>query len=129
MKRIQTSLDDATASALKAYAQLWGMSIQEVLAESIRFSMHKHYQHCPETKRIMDRESVPIDRRASKDCFGEPCFACAHSIQCRTGIYEGGWEMKTELEKYLRDPVSHQTIPIETLMATKSVHGEQIKSA
>ena len=129
MTRVQTALDGATASALKAYAQLWDMSVQEVLAESVKFSMQKHYQLCPETKRIMDRESVPIDRRAAKDCFGQCCFACEHAIECRAGLYEGGWEIKTELQNLLRDPVSHQTIPLETRVATKDAHKEQLKSA
>ena len=128
MKRIQTMIDASTASALKAYAQIWGMSVQEVLAESVKFSMQKHYQLCPETKRIMDRESIPIDRRASKNCFGQCCFACKHSTQCRTGIYEGEWEIKTELEKLLRDPVSHETVPFETRVATKEAHKEQLES-
>lgn len=127
MKRVQTALDDATASALKAYAQLWDMSVQEVLAESIKFSMQKHYQLCPETKRIMDRESVPVDRRAAKDCFGQCCFSCKHEIQCRTGLYEGAWEMRTEFEKYLRDPVSHETVPFETRAATKTAHKDQLE--
>ncbi len=129
MKRVQTSLDPATASALKAYAQLWDMSVQEVLAESVKFSLQKHYQLCPEAKRIMDREGLPIDKRSSKPCFGQCCFACNHSTQCRTGIYEGEWEIKAELEKYLRDPVSHQTIPLETRVATKEAHKEQLKRA
>ena len=129
MKRVQTALDDATASALKAYAQLWDMSVQEVLAESVKFSLQKHYQLCPETKRIMDRESHPIDKRSSKSCFGQCCFGCKHLTECRTGIYKGGWEIKTELEKLLRDPVSHETVPFETRLATKEAHKEQLKSA
>ena len=128
MKRIQATLSDEVASALKAYAQLWGMSIQDVLSESVLFSMQKHYQMCPETKRIMDREEVPTDKRAQKRCYGQCCFSCRQETKCRTGIYEGEWEMRPEFLKYLKDPVTHREVPRSERQSPNPFHKEQSRS-
>jgi len=104
MKRVQVQLDDNVAIALKAYAAIFDKTVSEVIADSIAISMQRHYKHCPATKMLMDREGVNPDKRASKNCYGEACFACAHNVGCRTGLYAGTWEMAEKMEKLMSFP-------------------------
>ena len=104
MKRVQVQLDENVATALKAYAAIFEKTVSEVIADSISISMQRHYKHCPATKMIMDRECVAPDKRASKGCYGEACFACAHNVGCRTGVYQGTWEIAEKMEKLMSFP-------------------------
>lgn len=104
MKRVQVQLDDNVAIALKAYAAIFDKTVSEVISDSIAISMQRHYKHCPATKIIMDREAVLPDKRADKSCYGEACFACYHDIACRTGLYEGTWEMAEKMQKLRHFP-------------------------
>lgn len=104
MKRVQVQLDENVATALKAYAAIFEKTVSEVIADSISISMQRHYKHCPTTKMIMDREGVAPDKRASKNCYGEACFACAHNVGCRTGVYQGTWEIAEKMEKLMSFP-------------------------
>ena len=132
MKRVQVQLDDNVATALKAYAAIFEKTVSEVIADSISISMQRHYKHCPATKVLMDREGVAPDKRASKNCYGEACFACAHNVGCRTGMYRGTWEMAEKMEKLMSFPsegfekVAYEYIQSKLSQKPAKKHGHPI---
>ena len=96
MKKVQVQMSNTCHAVLKDYANAWGMTMSEVMYEAIRSYIHKNTEHFEHINSLLAFRGIPIDKRISKDCYGHLCFACQHKTACRTGLYEGGWEMNDE---------------------------------
>ena len=101
-KRLQVVLTDEEARAIKLYAETWGVTISDVLKSAALQHVNQHALCCKKVKSVLESIDFTYDKRASKSCFGFPCRACRHSTACRTGIYEGAWEIAPQFEAYLR---------------------------
>lgn len=101
-KRLQVALTTEEARAIKLYAETWGVTISEVLKSAALQHVNQHALCCKKVKAVLESIDFTHDKRASKNCFGFPCRACKHTMACRTGIYEGEWEIEPKYEHYVR---------------------------
>ena len=93
-------MSDQCHSLLKDYANAWNMTMSEVMYECTRHHMHKHSNMCGYIHALFRFKAVKKDKRLSKDCYSSACFACNHVTSCRTGVYQGAWEMNPDFESY-----------------------------
>ena len=93
MKRVVVSLIDADARVLKLYAAKWNLTLTQALEEMIRSHIHGSAEVCSFARDLLANENISLDKRASKECFGFKCRCCAFTLQCRTGLYQGDWEI------------------------------------
>ena len=93
MKRVVLQLSDTDAQVLKLYAAKWGLTLSQALEEMSRSHIHGSAAVCSFARDLLSNEDVAIDKRAGKDCFGFKCRCCAYTLQCRVGMYQGGWEI------------------------------------
>jgi hypothetical protein len=91
LKRVVVQLSDSDAQVLKLYAAKWGLTLSQVLEEMSRSHIHGSAATCTFARDLLSNESVPIDKRAGKDCFGFKCRCCTYTLQCRVGMYQGEW--------------------------------------
>jgi hypothetical protein len=84
-------LSDSDAQALKLYAAKWGMTLSQALEEMSRSHIHGSAAVCSFARDLLHNESISIDKRAGKECFGFKCRCCAYTLQCRTGLYTQNW--------------------------------------
>ena len=93
-------MSDQCHSLLKEYANAWNMTMSEVMYECTRHHIHKHSNTCEYIDVLFRFKDVKKDKRLSKDCYSCACFSCNHITSCRTGIYQGNWEINPGLESY-----------------------------
>ena len=93
MKKIQVQMSDECHAVLKDFANAWGMTMSEVMYECARTHIHKMSADCPYVQSILKYKQISQDKRMTKTCFGHKCFACKHNTSCRTGLYEGTFNM------------------------------------
>ena len=93
MKRVVVTLSDADARVLKLYAAKWNLTISQALEEMSRSHIHGSASVCSFARDLLINEKISIDKRATKGCFGFKCRCCAYTLQCRTGLYQGDWEI------------------------------------
>ena len=91
LKRVVLQLTDEDAQVLKLYAAKWGLTISAALEEMSRSHIHGSAAVCSFARDLLANENIAIDKRAVKTCFGFKCRCCAHSTQCRCGLYQGEW--------------------------------------
>ena len=92
MKRVVLTLSDQDAQVLKLYAAKWGMTLSQALEEMSRSHIHGSAYVCTFARDLLNNENIAIDKRAGKECFGFKCRCCTYDLQCRTGLYPGGWQ-------------------------------------
>ena len=100
LKKVQVQMSDQCHSLLKEYANAWNMTMSEVMYECTRHHIHKHSNTCEYIDVLFRFKDVKKDKRLSKDCYGCGCFSCNHITSCRTGVYQGNWEINPDLESY-----------------------------
>ena len=93
-------MSDQCHSLLKEYANAWNMTMSEVMYECTRHHIHKHSNTCEYIDVLFRFKDVKKDKRLSKDCYSCACFSCNHITSCRTGVYQGNWEINPGLESY-----------------------------
>ena len=93
LKRVVVQLSDQDAQVLKLYAAKWSMTLSQALEEMSRSHIHGSASVCTFARDLLDAEQVPMDKRAGRSCFGFKCRCCAFTLQCRTGIYQGKWQV------------------------------------
>lgn len=93
-------MSDEFHSLLKDYANAWNMTMSEVMHECTRHHMNEHSNRCKYIDALFRFKAIKKDKRLSKDCYGSACFACNHVTSCRTGVYQGAWEMNPDFESY-----------------------------
>ena len=91
MKRVVLQLNDEDAQVLKLYAAKWGLTLSAALEEMSRSHIHGSASVCTFARDLLSNENITIDKRAGRACFGFKCRCCAHTLQCRTGLYTGNW--------------------------------------
>jgi len=112
-KRLQVTLTTEEAQAIKLYAETWGVTISEVLKSAALQHVNQHALCCKKVDSVLASMDFTPDKRAGKSCYGFPCRACNHVTACRTGIYEGTWEIAPQYEQYLRFGTSCHEDPDE----------------
>lgn len=100
-KRLQVTLTPEEAQAVKLYADTWGVTISEVLKSAALQHVNQHALCCKKVESVLASMDFTPDKRAAKSCYGFPCRACNHTTACRTGIYEGEWEIAPQYEHYV----------------------------
>jgi len=85
------TLSDQDAQVLKLYAAKWEMTLSQALEEMSRSHIHGSATVCSFARDLLSNEDIAIDKRAGKECFGFKCRCCSYALQCRVGIYKGGW--------------------------------------
>ena len=110
MKRVVVQLPDSDAQVLKLYAAKWNMTLSQALEEMVRSHIHGSAAVCSFARDLLNNEDVSIDKRASKECFGFKCRCCAHTLQCRVGMYQGDWVI-SDRYKHLLIENEEQSIP------------------
>ena len=93
-------MSDQCHSLLKDYANAWDMTMSEVMYECTRHHIHKHSDICEFIDALFHFKAIKKDKRLAKDCYSCACFDCKHITGCRTGVYQGTWEMNPDLESY-----------------------------
>jgi len=86
---------------LKDYANAFDMTMSEVMYESMRCFVHKHSDCCGYISALFTFRKIVADKRLTKECYGHGCFACKHLVACKTGIYQGNWEMSPKVKEYI----------------------------
>ena len=95
-KRVGVTMSDREYRVLKLYAARYDMTMGEVLNEMTRQGIHKHTEYCHSVEAILKSESVPLDSRLEKLCWGQLCMCCTHRVECQKGRYEGLFEFNSE---------------------------------
>ena len=93
LKRVVVTLSDEDAQVLKLYAAKWGLTIAAALEEMSRSHIHASAFVCSFARDLLNNENIAIDKRAGKECYGFKCRCCAYTLQCRTGLYQGEWQI------------------------------------
>ena len=93
MKRVVVTLSDQDAQVLKLYAAKWGMTLSQALEEMSRSHIHASAFVCSFARDLLNNENIAIDKRAGRGCYGFKCRCCAYTLQCRTGLYLGEWQI------------------------------------
>ena len=93
MKKIQVQMSDQCHAVLKDYANAWDMTMSEVLYEAARCLIHKSSEECPYVQLMFKYRQIAQDKRLSKSCYGHRCFSCKHATACRTGVYQGEFDL------------------------------------
>ncbi len=96
MKKVQVQMSDDCHAVLKDFANAWGMTMSDVMYECARSHIHKMSKDCPYVQSMLRYKQIRPDRRSHKPCFGHSCFACKHVTSCRTGLYEGTFDMSSK---------------------------------
>lgn len=96
MKRVGVTLSDREYRVLKQYAARYDMTMGDVLSEFARQGIHKHTARCHSVTSILVSESVPLDSRLDKRCWGELCMCCTYRLECQKGRYDGLFKFNTE---------------------------------
>lgn len=94
-------LTDEDAQVLKLYAAKWGLTISAALEEMSRSHIHGSAFVCTFARDLLNNENIAIDKRAGKECFGFKCRCCAYTLQCRTGLYPGEWQIANRYKHLL----------------------------
>ncbi len=133
MKKVQVQLTCEEHAALKMYAATWKTSVTAVIREAVLHTLYAHSACCGKVATIVDSVDVVPDNRRFKECYGYPCRACSHELECRTGLYEGHWEMKEEFLQYLKPEFQDIIIPMradsETLCSEEAKAHELLTAA
>ena len=93
MKKVQVQMSDEFHAVLKDFANALDMTMSEVMHECARCHIHKMSKDCPYVSHLFKYKQIAPDKRLGKSCYGQACFACKHITSCRTGIYNGEFEM------------------------------------
>ena len=93
MKRVQVQMSDQCHAVLKDYANAWDMTMSEVLYEAARCLIHKSSEECPFVESMFKFRQIAQDKRLIKRCYGHQCFSSKHSTACRTGLYQGEFDL------------------------------------
>ena len=70
--------------------------MSEVLYEAARCLIHQCSDECPFVESLFKYRQIKQDKRLSKECYGHKCFACKFSTACRTGFYQGKFEVSEQ---------------------------------
>ena len=95
-KRVGVTMSDREYRVLKLYAARYDMTMGDILNEFARQGIHKHTAVCHSVEAILKSESVPIDSRLEKLCWGELCMCCTHRVDCLEQRYSGVFEFNRE---------------------------------
>ena len=95
-------MPDKCHSLLKDYSNAWDMTMSEVMYEAMRCFVHRHSECCAYINSLVEFRGVIQDKRVTKPCYSQACFACKHQTACRAGLYTGMWEMNPELTSFVR---------------------------
>ena len=101
LKRVVVTLSDSDAQVLKLYAAKWGLTLSQALEEMSRSHIHGSAAVCTFARDLLNNESIAIDKRAGKECYGFKCRCCAHTTACRCGLYHDGWEIDNRYKHLL----------------------------
>ena len=93
MKKVQVQMSDECHAVLKDFANAVDMTMSEVLYECARANIHKMSNDCPYVSHLFKYKQIAQDKRLAKPCYGQSCFACKHVTSCRTGLYNGEFEL------------------------------------
>jgi hypothetical protein len=96
LKKIQVQMSDECHAVLKDYANAWGLTMSEVMYEAARCLIHKSSNDCPFVDYLFKFRQIKQDKRLTKECYGHKCFACKFSTACRTGFYQGEFELSEQ---------------------------------
>jgi hypothetical protein len=100
LKKVQVQMSDECHSLLKEYANTWNMTMSETMYECTKHHIHKHSDSSEYIDMLFRFKDIKKDKRLSKDCYGHDCFSCKNITGCRTGFYQGNWEIRPGLERY-----------------------------
>tara|TARA_B100001094_G_scaffold73859_1_gene70241 strand:- start:104 stop:409 length:306 start_codon:yes stop_codon:yes gene_type:complete len=89
-------MSDECHGVLKDFANAYNMTMSEVLYECARASIHKMSKDCSYVSHIFKYKQIAPDKRLDKSCYGHKCFACKFSTACRTGVYQGEFELSAQ---------------------------------
>jgi hypothetical protein len=89
-------MSDQCHAVLKDFANAWDLTMSEVLYEAARCLIHKSSDECPFVESLFKYRQIKQDKRLSKECYGHKCFACKFSTACRTGVYQGNFELSEQ---------------------------------
>ena len=93
-------MSDQCHSLLKEHANAWNMTKPEVMHECTRHHIHKHSNTCEYIDvlfRFKDVKKISVYRKTAIAVYA---FFCNHITSCRTGVYQGNWEINPDLESY-----------------------------
>ena len=96
IKRVGVSMPERDYKLLKSFAARFDMTMGDVINEFIRHRIHTHTQKCVAVETLLELESVSLDHRLSKECWGSLCFCCIHREECASGRYSGHFAFNTE---------------------------------
>lgn len=99
-------MSDQCHAVLKDFANAWDLTMSEVLYEAARCLIHKCSDECPFVESLFKYRQIKQDKRSSKECYGHKCFACKFSTACRTGVYQGEFELSAQYSPLFADAPS-----------------------
>ena len=126
-KRLQVVLTEEEAKAIKLYADTWDTTISEVLKSAALQHVNQHALCCKKVTSVLQSVEFTADKRAHKNCYGFACRACNHVAMCRTGLYEGFFEIAPQFEPYLAFGVDCPQTPVELPEQHGSEKGRIVK--
>lgn len=103
MKKVQVNLSDETHAVLKAYASFFGKTMSEILYMYTVQELHQQAIHCKCTKQLLDGQSIKLDKRVTKDCWGYKCVICKHATACQCGLTEEKFHPIDRVKQFLRE--------------------------
>ena len=97
MPVVQVKMSDECHKALKQCAAFLGVPMGELLYRCARFDFHEQAHCCKWMKSTLSHLSIELDKGSEKPCFGFRCNACINRTACRTGMYDGTFQIPEEL--------------------------------
>ena len=98
MPVVQVKLSDEYHKALKQYSAFFGVPMGEALYRFTRYAFHKQAHSCKWMSTALKQLEIELDKGSDKPCFGFRCIGCTKQVECRTGVYEGLFELPAEHE-------------------------------
>lgn len=103
MKKVQVQISDDFHAVLKAYASFFGKTMSEVLYMFARQEIHQQSIHCKFTYQLLEGQSIKLDKRAAKDCWGFRCLVCKHATACQCGMTDEMFIPIDRAKLFIRD--------------------------
>ena len=103
MPVVQVKMSDECHKALKQYSAFFGVPMGEVLYRFARFAFHKQARSCKWMANTLEQLGIELDKGSEKPCFGFRCNGCTKQVECRTGVYEGLFEVAAEHEHLITE--------------------------
>jgi len=101
-ERVQVKMSPECKAVLKAYAETYGITLDQVLYRCTRLAFHKQSVFCDLMESLMGLQGINTEGGAEKPCYGPLCNNCKRELACRTRVYDGVIDFKDELRRFVK---------------------------